>query len=53
MAICYDTKGAYGRVLRPHAGLCLETQHFPDSPSHPTFPSVVLRPGVRYSSTPV
>jgi aldose 1-epimerase len=34
----------YGR----RAGLCLETQHFPDSPHHPAFPSVVLRVGERY-----
>ncbi len=34
----------YGR----HAGLCLETQRFPDSPNHPEFPSAVLRPGERY-----
>jgi aldose 1-epimerase len=29
----------------PHAGFCLETQHFPDSPNHPAFPSTVVRPG--------
>jgi aldose 1-epimerase len=33
------------------AGLCLETQHFPDSPNHPQFPSTLLRPGERYRST--
>ncbi|WP_329090696.1 aldose epimerase family protein [Streptosporangium sp. NBC_01469] len=38
---------AYGK----HAGLCLETQHFPDSPNRPHFPSVVLRPGERFDST--
>jgi aldose 1-epimerase len=31
-------------------GFCLETQHFPDSPNQPTFPSVVLQPGQKYSS---
>lgn len=31
-------------------GLCLETQHFPDSPHHPEFPSALLRPGERYHS---
>ena len=36
----------YGR----RAGLCLETQHFPDSPNHPAFPSTVLRPGERFQS---
>lgn len=30
---------------RPHAGFCLETQHFPDSPNQPDFPSTVIRPG--------
>jgi aldose 1-epimerase len=33
-----------------HAGLCLETQHFPDSPNRLEFPSVTLRPGQRYRS---
>jgi aldose 1-epimerase len=31
-----------------HAGLCLETQHFPDSPNQPGFPSTILEPGKRY-----
>jgi aldose 1-epimerase len=31
-----------------HGGLCLETQHFPDSPNQPGFPSTVLRPGAVY-----
>lgn len=35
----------------PFAALCLETQHFPDSPNQPHFPSTVLRPGERYTST--
>ncbi|WP_030450849.1 aldose epimerase family protein [Herbidospora cretacea] len=34
----------------PHAGLCLETQHFPDSPNQPGFPPVVLRPGEEFRS---
>jgi aldose 1-epimerase len=36
-----------------HDALCLETQHYPDSPHHPTFPSVVLRPGQQFSSQTV
>ena len=36
--------------LAPYAGLCLETQHYPDSPNQPTFPSTVLRPGESYRS---
>ncbi|KAB8195662.1 galactose-1-epimerase [Nonomuraea phyllanthi] len=35
----------------PFGGLCLETQHFPDSPNQPSFPSTVLRPGERRTST--
>ena len=42
--------GKHG-VLYPHRGaLCLETQHYPDSPNHPEFPSVVLNPGEKYLS---
>lgn len=42
--------GKHG-VLYPHRGaLCLETQHYPDSPNHPDFPSVVLNPGEKYTS---
>lgn len=33
-----------------HTGLCLETQHFPDSPNQPAFPSTVLRPGEKFAS---
>jgi aldose 1-epimerase len=36
--------GKGGRVYKKHSGLCLETQHFPDSPNHPKFPSTILRP---------
>jgi aldose 1-epimerase len=42
--------GAYHRRLVPHCGLCLETQHFPDSPNRPHFPSVTLRPNQIYRS---
>jgi aldose 1-epimerase len=37
-------------VFRPHAGLCLETQHFPNSPNRPDFPSTTVQPGQRYES---
>ncbi|MGZ3451206.1 MAG: aldose epimerase family protein [Polyangiales bacterium] len=40
------------RYARRHA-LCLETQHFPDSPNHPEFPSTIVRPAERYRSTTV
>ena len=40
--------GKEGVVYKQHLGLCLETQHFPDSPNKPAFPSVVLSPGETY-----
>ncbi|MDT0402826.1 aldose epimerase family protein [Streptomyces edwardsiae] len=45
--------GTSGRVYRQGDGLCLETQHFPDSPNQPSFPSTVLRPGRTYRTTTV
>jgi len=36
-----------------HAEFCLETQHFPDSPNRPDFPSVVLEPGKTYQTVTV
>ena len=45
--------GKSGRVYKQRYGLCLETQHFPDSPNHPGFPSTILRPGERYQSKTV
>jgi aldose 1-epimerase len=45
-----NTAGAGGRVLGYRAGCCLETQHFPDSPNHPGFPSTVLHPDHPYRS---
>lgn len=40
-------------VFERFAGLCLETQHFPDSPNNPHFPSTVLRPGEIYQTTTI
>jgi aldose 1-epimerase len=40
--------GKYGQVYQPRTAFCLETQHFPDSPNHPNFPTTVLRPGEVY-----
>ena len=37
--------GKQGHVYKRRYALCLETQHFPDSPNHPEFPSTILRPG--------
>jgi aldose 1-epimerase len=45
--------GKGGRVYGKHAGFCLETQHFPDSPNKPDFPSTILRPGEVYKSQTV
>jgi aldose 1-epimerase len=45
--------GKGGRKYIKHAGLCLETQHFPDSPNQPSFPSTVLRPGEKYNETTI
>jgi aldose 1-epimerase len=42
--------GTSGRIYRQSDGFTLETQHFPDSPNHPQFPSTVLRPGERFHS---
>ena len=42
------TAGAGGRTFDRRGGLCLETQHYPDSINHPHFPSTVLRPGATY-----
>ena len=46
-------RGKNGCAYGPHAGLCLETQHFPDSPNRADFPNVLLRPGERFRSTTV
>jgi aldose 1-epimerase len=45
--------GTGGRVYRQSDGFALETQHFPDSPNKPAFPSTVLRPGQTYRTTTV
>lgn len=41
-------KTAEGKAINKHAALCLETQHYPDSPNKPDFPSTLLRPGDKY-----
>jgi aldose 1-epimerase len=45
--------GTSGRPYGRGAGLALETQHLPDSPNRPAFPSTVLRPGERFASTTI
>lgn len=48
-----NLKGKAGAVYGKRGALCLETQHFPDSPNQPAFPSTVLRPGETYRSSTV
>jgi len=45
--------GHGGNYYTQHSGLCLETQHFPDSLHHPRFPSIILRPGQTYTQTTI
>ncbi|MGB2821420.1 MAG: aldose epimerase family protein [Phycisphaerae bacterium] len=45
--------GKGGKAYRHRSAFCLETQHFPDSPNHPEFPSTVLEPGGTYRQTTV
>lgn len=42
--------GKGGKPYQHRGGLCLETQHFPDSPNHPSFPSTLLRPEGKYQT---
>jgi len=58
MDVCTDKPGVQlytGEFLSapfaPYGGLCLETQHFPDTPNIPAFPSAVVRPGEAYAFT--
>lgn len=44
-------KGKGGIAYPRRGAICVETQHYPDSPNQPNYPSVVLRPGETYSST--
>ena len=45
--------GTSGRTYRQGDGFALETQHFPDSPNQPIFPTTVLRPGAEYRTTTI
>jgi aldose 1-epimerase len=46
-------KGKGGKSYEQHAALCLETQHFPDSPNHPDFPSTELKASQRYRTVTI
>jgi aldose 1-epimerase len=41
-------KTSAGKPIQKHGGLCLETQHFPNSPNEPSFPTTILQPGATY-----
>jgi aldose 1-epimerase len=45
--------GKDGKVYQQRYALCLETQHFPDSPNHPSFPSTELKPGQKYHTVTI
>lgn len=53
LKIYTDQPGLQVCSRRPDRGLVLETQHFPDSPNHPEFPSTVLRPGETYTQNTI
>ena len=48
-----EVNGKGGHVYQKRHGFCLETQHYPDSPNKPAFPSVILRPGETFQSTTI
>jgi aldose 1-epimerase len=48
-----SVKGKAGKAYQARSALCLETQHFPDSPNHPAFPSTELKAGARYHTVTV
>jgi aldose 1-epimerase len=46
-------KGKNGVLYKKRSGLCLEAQHFPDSPNEPQFPTTLLKPGETYHQTTI
>jgi aldose 1-epimerase len=48
-----EIAGKGGAIYRFRSGFCCETQHYPDSPNHPNFPSTELKPGERYQETTI
>ncbi len=48
-----ELKGKGGRMYGKRSGFCLETQHYPDSPNKPSFPTTALKPGQRYHTTTI
>jgi aldose 1-epimerase len=45
--------GKSGKIYQRRFGFCFETQHYPDSPNHPAFPTTTLKQGATYKSTTV
>ncbi len=45
--------GKAGKVYPFRSALCMETQHYPDSPNKPSFPTTVLKPGTTYHTTTI
>ncbi|HYW94260.1 MAG TPA: aldose epimerase family protein [Bacteroidales bacterium] len=48
-----DVRGKNSMTYQPQDALCLETQHYPDSPNHPRFPSTLLKPNEEYRHTTI
>ena len=48
-----SVKGKGGITYKKHQALCLEAQHFPDSPNQSQFPSTILKPGETYKQTTI
>lgn len=48
-----SVEGKGGKSYERHSALCLETQHFPDSPNHAAFPTTELKPGQRYHTVTI
>lgn len=48
-----EIKGKEGAIYRFRSGYCFETQHFPDSPNQPSFPTTILKPGETYRQTTI
>jgi aldose 1-epimerase len=46
-------KGKNGMVYKKHGAFCLETQHYPDSPNKPKFPTTTLKPGEKYETVTI
>ena len=44
-------KGKDGKEYKQRSAVCLETRHFPDAVNHPSFPSIIVRPGKPYRET--